>query len=202
VGEVFGASASRVGVGPLQLCRLLGWPHPPLSMAFQHSPVSSLKAFAPPHSSSSAPALPCSLMPSLASPLLSVSLPLCVLVPRSRRPLPIVGAYSAGLGLGVRFPLCVQVLPASVSASAFALLLLGVSLSHFPAPWRQLPIVRASASHCSDGHSVLLSATPSAPSPQSGYTGNEVWRGLRARRLSPWTGRTVLDAPATKSFRP
>jgi len=102
--------------------------------------------------------------------------------------------------------------------------------SGFPAPWRQLPIVRASAfdlglgvnlctspplrppltlprslassSHCSDGHSVLLSATPSAPSPQSDVTGNEVWRGLRARRLSPWTVRAVLDAPATKSFRP
>jgi hypothetical protein len=68
---------------------------------------------------------------------------------------------------------------------------------------RGLPRFSASASYCAECHSLLLSATPSAPSPQSGFTDNEVWRGPFARRLSPWTGRTVLDAPTTRrSCRP
>jgi hypothetical protein len=96
--------------------------------------------------------------------------------------------------------------PCSPASASCTSPLLGVSLLHFPAPRRQplaLPRSLASGSYCDDHQSVLISATRSAPSPQSGFTGNEVWRGLRIRRLSPWTGRTVLDAPTThRSFRP
>jgi hypothetical protein len=61
----------------------------------------------------------------------------------------------------------------------------------------------ASASYCAECHSVPLPATPSAPSPQSGFTDNEFWCGPYARRLLPWTGRTVLDVPTThQSLRP
>jgi len=69
---------------------------------------------------------------------------------------------------------------------------------------RALPRSLASAtcaSYCAKCHSVLLSATPSTPSPQSGFTDNEVWRGPCARRLSPWTGWTVLDAPTTAGMQ-
>jgi hypothetical protein len=88
--------------------------------------------------------------------------------------------------------------PALSSSASGTSSVVVVIILHFPALSSS-----ASASYCAECHSLLLSATPSAPSPQSGFTDNEVWRGPFARRLSPWTGRTVLDAPTTRrSCRP
>jgi len=71
-------------------------------------------------------------------------------------------------------------LPRSVVVSVGASSVVVVIILHFPALSSS-----ASASYCAECHSLLLSATPSAPSPQSGFTDNEVWRGPFARRLSP-----------------
>jgi hypothetical protein len=144
VSEVFGASALRVGVVPLQLCRLLGWPHPPLSMVFQHLPVSSLMAFARPRSSSSASCTsPPRRRPPIvraSSPALGLGVSLCISFPRRRSPIVRESASS--------FPAPWRQLPI-VRASASDLGL-GVNLCTSP-PWRPplaLPRSLASSAHC------------------------------------------------------
>ena len=96
----------------------------------------------------------------------------------------------------LRPPTCSPVvveLPRSLSSASGTSPFLGVSLLHFPTPRCQpactspllgvsllaLPRFLTWASYCAKCHSVLLTATLSAPSPQSGLTDNEVWRGLR-----------------------
>jgi hypothetical protein len=173
---VIGASALR-GAEPSQLCRLLGWPHFPHSMAFLHSPVFPPVVFALPHSSCQLPALPRSSASSLALP-----------APR-RKPLALPRSSASASH-------CAESSSVLLLTSALALPRLGVGF----ALCRELsgsaldvipctsPLLGVSFVLCCRMLSGWLSVTPSAPSPQSGFTDDEVWR--------------VLDAPATKSFKP
>ena len=76
-------------------------------------------------------------------------------------------------------------LRSSVSASCTSPLVI-ISLLYFPTPRCQpFALLRSSAppSYCAECHSVLLLATLSAPSPQSGFTSNEVWRASGKKNL-------------------